>query len=294
MNILITGASGFIGRHFIQFYPEHQYTVLTRSPKNLAKQVDADVKVLTSLSELKHLDDYDAVINLAGEPIIDKRWTQKQRQRICQSRWQITQDLVDLIAASSNPPSVLVNGSAIGFYGPCGSARLTENDDVVTKDFGHEVCKGWEDIALTAQDKTRVALLRIGIVLGKGGPLAKMIMPFKFGVGGRIGDGRQYMSWVHIEDMCRAIDYLLLNKNAQGPYNITAPKAETNGDFSDVLAGVMGTKARLPVPEFMLRLLLGEAADLALSSQNIYPEKLLNSGFEFKFNSLPNALVDLV
>lgn len=299
MHILFTGASGFIGQHFIRFFTQYKYTVLTRSPSRVANRLPDNVKFISSLTELDNLNEFDAVINLAGEPIIDKRWTKKQKAQICQSRWQTTQTLVDLFAASSKPPSVLVNGSAIGFYGEGGARQLTEQDQALSDDFAHQICDKWETIARQAQAHTRVVLLRTGIVLGDGGALSKMLLPFKLGLGGKIGDGQQYMSWIHIKDMIRAIDFLLIGAaqdsvKASGPYNLTAPRAVSNAVFSNVLAEALGTKARLPLPELLLKLLMGESAALLLGSQNIYPEALLNRGFEFAFADLEPALLDLL
>lgn len=297
MHILFTGATGLIGQHFIGHFKQYDYTVLTRSPRRAMKMMRKQTgnrRFIAALSALTDLDCFDAVINLAGEPIIDKRWSQKQKARICHSRWQTTQELVDLFAGSSKPPGVFVSGSAIGYYGETGADKVTEQDSARGDDFAGKICHQWETIAAQAQPYTRVVMLRTGIVLGDGGALGKMLLPFKLGLGGKVGSGRQYMSWIHIEDMIRAIDFLLTTDSAVGAFNLTAPQALTNALFTTTLAGVLGTKPRLPIPETLLRLLMGESAMLLLNSQNVYPQKLLKGGFEFTFSDLQAALVDLL
>jgi uncharacterized protein (TIGR01777 family) len=294
MKILFSGATGFIGQCFIRHFKQHDYTILTRSARPAIAQSANNIQVINDLAALESLNAFDAVINLAGEPIIDKRWSDKQKRRICQSRWQTTQTLVDLIAVSTKPPEVFISGSAIGFYGAAGAAKLTEQDEPKSTDFAHQICAKWEGIASEAAVNTRVVLLRTGIVLGDGGALAKMRLPFKLGLGGRIGDGYQYMSWIHIEDMILAIDFLLNHSDATGFFNLTAPHALNNQAFTNTLAHVLDTKARLPLPEKLLRLLMGESADLLLNSQNVYPENLLKIGFEFEYPELEVALRDLL
>ncbi|MCO4837746.1 MAG: TIGR01777 family oxidoreductase [Oceanospirillaceae bacterium] len=297
MEILITGGTGLIGRAFIEQFNAHHFTVLSRAKIAAPKQPPASgqVTLIHSLDHLHNLDLFDAVINLAGEPIIDKRWSTQQKQVIRDSRWLLTQRLVDLFENSQRPPSVFLNGSAIGVYGDHGAQDLTEEFPVQVYDFPTELCLGWEDVALKASPYTRVVLLRTGIVLSaKGGALAKMLLPFKCFLGGRIGDGEQYMSWIHYQDHIHAMHHVLLEKSIVGPVNLVAPDAQKNRAFTASLAASLNRVAVLPVPRKAMQLLLGESACLLLDSQKVVPEKLLDSGFKFKFSTLKLALQDLL
>lgn len=298
MKILMTGGTGLIGQAFIQQFGDHQFTVLTRSIPAVMSNKAAWPKALNFIDSLDHfhnLDEFDAVINLAGEPIIDKRWSVKQKHIICQSRWGITQQLVALFTHSLNPPLVFLNGSAIGAYGNRPDQTLTEESGVEVSDFSSQLCLGWEDIAMEAKAFTRVVLLRTGIVLAAhGGALAKMLLPFKCFLGGRIGNGEQYMSWIHYQDHINAMQYLLLEESMSGAINLVAPEAQKNSTFTQTLAKSLSRVAILPIPKKVLQLLLGESSSLLLDSQRVMPQKLLESGFAFKFYSLKSALDDLL
>lgn len=304
MKILMTGGTGLIGEAFIRHFSDHQFTVLTRSvPFQLAKQsalnsnpaMPVRVGFIDSLDQLQNLNDFDAVINLAGEPIIDKRWSSKQKHIICQSRWSLTQQLVDLFTSSQTPPSVFINGSAIGAYGDRGDQIVTEASPVEVADFPTQLCLKWEEIAMGAAPYTRVVLLRTGIVLAAhGGALGKMLLPFKCYLGGRIGDGRQFMSWIHYQDHINAMHFALLENSISGVVNLVAPEAQRNSVFTQTLAQSLNRFAIVPLPRKILQLLLGESSCLLLDSQRIAPQKLLQSGFEFKFHSLKLALDHLL
>lgn len=295
MKILMTGGTGLIGQRFIQAYPDHEYTVLTRSTQKAKEKLPASVTLLTCLSELESLDMFDAVINLAGEPIIDKRWTDQQKRTICDSRWDITQQLVDLFRVSLSPPSIFLSGSAIGVYSDHGDLLITERDVATNNDFASSVCRQWEEIARQAEPYTRVVYLRTGIVLdSEGGALAKMLTPFKLYLGGRIGNGRQFMSWIHIQDMIGAIEFLLNNTDINGAVNMVAPEAVTNQQFTQALASTLNRIAVLPVPKTMLKLILGESSALLLGSQRVEPGRLLEASFGFKYPELQAALSDLL
>ena len=295
MRILFTGGTGFIGRHFIEQFPLYDYTVLTRKASRAARRLPESVKLIESLEVLDNLDQFDAVINLCGEPIADKRWSRKQKDLICASRWEPTARLVELFKASDNPPRAFVSGSAIGFYGDTGNRKTTESDAPSKQDFSYSVCDRWESLARGSESITRLVLLRTGVVLGKnGGALAKMLPPFRLGLGGRMGSGSQYMSWIHMADMLAAMNVLLVNDSARGVFNMTAPEALSNDQFASMLARTLGTRARLPLPEIALRTLMGESADLLLNSQRVYPERLLDLGYEFQFPDLQGALADLL
>lgn len=304
MKILLTGASGLIGREIIKhaIIDKHEVTGLSRDITNAKKQlrkcygpqINDKVEWLSDLSSLIHLDDFDAVINLAGEPIVEKRWSDAQKLVLQNSRWLITKQLADLINASNTPPKVFISGSAIGYYGRQDDTPIDEDFSDVHDEFSHQLCKRWEDIALSAQPATRVCLLRTGIVLSnKGGALEKMLLPFKMGLGGPIGDGRHYMSWIHIEDMARGVLYMLNNDSCSGPFNFTAPNAVSNKEFSKTLASVLHRPAIFPMPKKVLQIIMGEMSDLLTTGQNVIPAKLQSQGYQFMHPELRSALEDL-
>jgi uncharacterized protein (TIGR01777 family) len=292
MHILITGGTGFIGRHLIpKLKPNHQLSVLTRNPEHAKRILPSGVTLLNSLSHISHFNDIDAVINLAGEPIANKRWSQAQKEKICHSRWQMTSELVEKIKTSTSRPKVFISGSAVGYYGRQAEQPITESNYKIHDEFSHYVCKQWEEIALQGKDFTRVCLLRTGIVLGHNeGALAKMNLPFKLGLGGKIGSGQQYMSWIHIDDMVSSIMWLLNNPTCVGAFNLTAPNPVTNKEFVNALAKAVHRPAILPIPAAALSLIMGEAADLLLTGQNVLPQHLLETGFQFHYATIDKAL----
>ena len=297
MHIFITGGTGLIGRHLIPALlrdASTKITVLTRDTTKAKASLPGNVALVTSLDDTLDFDDVDAVINLAGEPIADKRWSETQKTRICESRWQITQQLTDKINAAAQPPATFISGSAIGYYGRQGDKLVTEAFTEVHHEFTHTVCEKWERIALQASQKTRVSLLRTGVVLSRdGGALSKMRLPFSLGLGGRIGDGNQYMSWIHINDMVAAILFLLEHKHCEGAYNLTAPTPVTNSEFVKAYAASLGRPAIFPMPALALKLLMGEAADLLITGQRVVPHKLVDAGFKFSFTDIGSAFADI-
>lgn len=295
MNILITGASGFIGSKLVNLLAgEHQLTILSRHPSTTRQSLGANHQYLTSLNDIDDLNHFDAVVNLAGEPIVAKRWSKRQKQVICTSRWNITARLSQLIKQSTNPPKVMVSGSAIGFYGRQGKQPLDETSQPHIE-FSHEICSTWEQLAQdAASDKTRVCIIRIGIVLGQGGALAKMLPPFKLGLGGPIGHGRQGMSWIHIDDVTALIDFLLNQENCQGIFNATAPHPVSNGEFAKTLGKVLNRPALLTTPPLALRLAMGEMSELLTEGQFVIPKRALEAGYIFKYSELEAALTSIV
>ena len=295
MNLLLTGGTGLVGRNVIKSLPDADITVLTRDKESAAKVLPDRVKLVSALSEIPDFSVFDGVINLAGEPIADKRWTPLQKQRICQSRWDITAQLVSRINACDAPPSVFLSGSAIGYYGRQGDKIVTEASHQVHDEFTHQVCAKWENLAGgVTKEETRVCLLRTGVVLTEeGGALPKMALPFKFGVGGKISDGEQYLSWIHIDDMVQAILFLLNDPNASGAYNLTAPEPQTNAAFSSTLAHTLHRPNLFFVPAFVMKLVLGEAADMILTGQRVIPDKLTKAGFRFTYPTLDVALKEI-
>ncbi|AQS38701.1 TIGR01777 family protein [Shewanella psychrophila] len=303
MKILITGATGFIGHQLVRVLShENKLTILTRSPASAHHQLGAEHQYLGNLASLSDFNEFDAVINLAGEPIANKRWSEKQKQLICQSRWDITSRIAELITASDNPPQVLVSASAIGIYGQQGaqvideSYVLTSLDERTTNDFPLRVCSHWEELAQSAQsDSTRVCIIRTGLVLGlSGGALAKMLLPFKLGLGGPIGTGQQGMSWIHQDDQINLIMFLLDQEKCQGIFNATAPTPVSNYKFSKLLGQALSRPALMPLPAIMLQLLLGEMSELLTQGQYVLPTRAEEAGFKFKYPELKQAFASLI
>mgnify|MGYP000669316408 CR=1 FL=1 len=293
-SILLTGATGLIGRAIVtKLSSQHKIVAVSRDPAR-AQRLFSDTPELTcvSLDEIDNLDAYHAVINLAGEPIADKRWTEAQKEKICNSRWEITEKLAKLILQAEQPP-IFISGSAVGIYGRQGNTPINETFIDYHQEFSHDVCKKWEDIALQANN-TRVCILRTGIVLSEhGGALSKMLIPFRLGLGGPIADGKQFMSWIHIEDMVNGILFLLNNQSCNGVYNFTAPNPHTNEYFSLWLARRLQRPCFFRVPAFVLKTLMGESADLVLTGQKVIPQRLLDAGFEFQYPTLIEAFKGL-
>jgi len=297
MNYLITGGTGLIGKALVNSLntTNNTITVFTRDIDKASSLFNNEIKCIDSLLP-SHLENIDTVINLAGEPIAERRWSHNQKHRICESRWDITEKLSHLISIAKKPPSLFISGSAIGIYGRQGNKPIDENFSNYHKEFTHEVCSKWEQIALEASSKyTRVAILRTGIVLDrKSGALAKMLLPFKLGLGGKVGKGDQYMSWIHLQDMISAILHIIDIKTLNGPINITSPNAVTNEVFSKKLSTELHRPCLFNTPPALLKFMFGEMADLLLFGQNVVPQALLTSGFEYKYAELANAFDDLL
>lgn len=292
MKILITGGSGLIGSNLVPILRPCDIAVYTRNVAMAEQILGHKIHFLSTLTHLSNLDDYDVVINLAGEPIAAKKWTDEQKQKIEHSRWSITQDIVTLINAGDNPPELLISGSAIGFYGRQQEQIIDETFSSAHDEFSHQLCERWEFLANQAQsDKTRVCILRTGVVITKrGGALQKMLLPFKLGLGGPLGDGKQYMSWIHLEDMLRGIAHIIANDSCEGIYNFTAPNPVTNQEFSRELASALSRPCLFKVPEIVLRMMMGEMADLVLYGQKVIPKRLQESGYEFIYPTIADAL----
>ncbi|KGQ32260.1 epimerase [Gallibacterium genomosp. 2] len=290
MNILITGGTGFIGRAVLkQLESEgNQITLISRSPEIYRSQFSTKTTILSSLSSFKNLDTFDAVINLAGEPIFDKPWDNEQKKCLIDSRVHITQQLVELINRSNQPPHTFISGSATGYYGHNNQTTLTEKMPAAN-DFQGQLCKQWENAALQAN--TRVCLLRTGLVLGSyGGMLAKILPLYSHWLGGKLGNGQQIWSWISLPDMVNAIIFLLKNPQCSGAFNLVSPNPVSNQEFNKTLAKLMKRIAICRIPVWLLRLIWGERASLLLNSQKVYPEKLLKAGFQFTLPTLADAL----
>ena len=296
MHILITGGTRLIGSALVKRWQnQYKLTILSRNPQSVITRFGTAISAVSSIKDVD-FNDITAVVNLAGEPIVGKRWSEQQKQKLCNSRWLCTKALVDAINNASKPPQVLISGSAIGFYGAQQAQLISEDYSHVHDDFPHQLCKHWEEVAQdAASPQTRVCLLRTGIVMAKdGGALKKMLPPFQLGLGGKIGNGQQYMSWIHIDDMVQIIEFLLLHPTLQGVFNATAPTPVTNTQFSQALAKVLHRPALLPIPAFILNLLLGEMATLLLDGQRVIPANLIKAGYQFHFTELEPALTNLL
>jgi uncharacterized protein (TIGR01777 family) len=235
------------------------------------------------------------VINLAGAPIFDARWSDARKQIIRDSRINLTQQLVSGLAKMSTKPELLISGSAIGYYGDHGATILTEHSGV-KEDFSQQLCADWENEAKKAEQfGIRVCLIRTGLVLGEeGGLLQRMSLPFKWCLGGRLGTGQQWMSWIHREDWIAIALKMIIDATMSGAYNATAPNPVTNSQFTKALADALNRPALLPVPAWLLKKLLGEMSELVLGSQRVFPERLLAAGFKFKYATLSSALTQLL
>ncbi len=297
MKIFITGGTGLVGSHLIPrlLQENHTVTVLSRNIEKAQAILGNNLEFCDSLERLTSLDEYDAVINLAGEPIAGKRWTELQKQRLCQSRWQITKKLTQLIKSGENPPQIFISGSAIGYYGNKEDVIITE-DTEPHEEFTNKLCKAWEAFAMEAESsKTRVCLLRTGIVLSsKGGMLAKILPVFKLGLGGTMGSGKQYISWIHIEDMVGIINFLLTAPHVKGAVNMTSPSPVTNKEFSKTLAKVLKRPCIFNVPSVIISLFMGEASTLLLDGQRAIPKKLELNKYQFRYKDIQSALINIL
>ena len=300
MKVFITGSTGFMGRALALRLQRdgHSIVAWVRDEKRAASKLGADVEFLRvdcdDATLARTLGDCGAVVNLAGEPLIG-RWTQARRALLTESRVELTERLVDAMASASRAPRVFVSGSAVGYYGDRGDEILTEAS-TPTDDFLGKLCQQWEQAALRAEDAgVRVVLLRTGIVLGReGGALAKLLTPFRLGLGGPIGSGHQYMPWIHLHDGVETIVRALEDERYSGPINATAPNPVTNRQFARALGSALRRPALLPLPGFVLKAAMGEAASVLLGGQCAMPRKLLELGFPFAFSTIDEALRDIV
>ncbi len=297
MHVLVTGGTGFIGRALCARLKAagHDVTVLSRRPAEVAGICGDGVAGVGSLDEISPATTLDAVINLAGESIADRRWSAARKQQLIDSRLQTTRDLTRFLNDLSEPPVGFISASAVGYYGATGDRELDENSPPV-KEFQHELCRRWEEAARSGETAAgRVCILRLGIVLGpEGGALKKMLPAFRLGLGGPIGDGRQWMSWVHRTDVLNMIDFLLADTGQAGVYNATAPTPVMNRQFAQQLGKALGRPAVLPVPGLVLRMALGELSHLLLTGQNVRPRRFLKAGFQYQYPRLDQALADII
>ena len=293
MKILITGGTGFIGSALTRSLTEQgcEVTVLSRNRGSVEKICGSGIKALVNLNQLNTQDTYQVIINLAGAPIFDARWSDARKQIIRDSRISLTKQLVACMARMTVKPELLISGSAIGYYGDQGDVVLTEQS-AAREDFSHRLCADWENEAKNAEQfGVRVCLIRTGLVLAEGGGLLqRMLLPFRLGLGGRLGNGQQWMSWIHRQDWIAIAQTMIADSSMQGAYNATAPNPVTNSEFTRILAYCLERPALLPVPAWLLKILLGEMSGLVLGSQRVIPERLLAQDFKFQYPDLSSAL----
>jgi len=300
MKILITGGTGFVGTQLTSrlIQDRHEVTILTRSLKG-AKSPSPGISYLEGDPTRKGpwqeaIKNHDAVINLAGASIFAK-WTDEHKKAIRQSRVNTTRNIVEGIPSRSERPFTLFSTSAVGYYGFCGDEELTE-ESPQGDDFLARIAVEWEGEALKAEDKgARVVITRFGIVMGeKGGALSQMIPLFKKYIGGPIGSGKQWFSWVHIKDLTEAFAFLLKHPEISGPFNLCSPNPVRNKDLARALGKALHKPSFMPAPGFMIKLVLGEFGSVILEGQRVIPRRLLDSGFIFQYPDIHNALQGIV
>jgi uncharacterized protein len=292
MRILISGSHGLVGTALIKaLEPEgHEIFRLVRYAPHSQAEIEWSPERYSIA--LARLEGFDAVVHLAGESIAEGRWTEEKKKRIRESRVKGTRLLADALANLSKPPRSLICASAIGYYGNRGDELLTETS-LPGDDFLAQVCVEWENATALAREKgIRVVNTRFGIILDtEGGALRKMLPPFRMGIGGKIGNGKQWMSWIALDDVVRAIEFALTNQSLNGPVNFVAPNPVQNAEFTKTLGKILSRPTIFPIPAFGIRLVFGEMADaLLLSSQRVEPERLKAAGYQFGYSHLDAAL----
>lgn len=298
MRVFLTGATGLIGRPLVQRLLDRGDAplVLTRDSRRAAAKMPGKIEFIEGDPNergdwMRSLDGCDAVVNLVGEGIFARRWSAAQKRRLRDSRVDATRHVVEAFASAASPPRVLVNASAIGYYGNVAEGDVTE-DSPPGDDFLARLCVDWEAAAKPAEELgARVAWVRVGVVLDKrGGALSKMTTPFKLGVGGPVGNGRQWVSWIHLDDMVAAFLHALDRDEARGPIDGTAPQPLRNKEFSKSLARALHRPSLLPIPPLGLKLALGEVACVAIGGQRVLPTRLTAQGFSFRYPECDEAM----
>jgi uncharacterized protein (TIGR01777 family) len=295
MNILLTGGTGFIGGALVDrlLARGDSVTIYTRSQGHFDQE---KIKYINSLDDISSNQHFECFINLAGESMARGRWSDERKAELVSSRIDTTRALVELARRLERPPKVVLSASAIGYYGHQGDDRLAESAPAVDG-FSQRLCQAWEDEAAQFRELgARLCLLRLGVVLAsQGGAMEELRKSVQFGVATWLGSGRQWLSWIHRDDVLRAMEFLLDEESLSGAFNLTAPEPVTNRDFSEALRGELGGWLSLPVPGLVMRLALGEMAEeLLLNGQRVVPRRLQEAGFEFRYNTLAEALPRLL
>lgn len=298
-HILITGGTGFIGQELRMLLLQQGYnlSVITRTAKKYSDEAAKNQQFISWDDDLvEAMNTADIIIHLAGESIFSQRWNEEVKKRIYDSRIDSTKRLVDAMQKAENKPELFISASASGIYGNRGSDLLDESMGLDKEDFLAKVCIAWEEESQKAAEfGVRVVNPRIGIVLEKnGGALEKMLPPFQLGVGGPVGDGKQYMSWIHREDLCNGLIYPIENEEIQGAYNLCAPNPVNMNEFAATLASVLSRPNLFRVPKFVLEVMYGEGAKPITDSIRMQPKALQVNSFEFRFEELEEALADIL
>jgi len=297
MRIVIAGGSGFIGRKLTELLQAQGHSVIILTRK--AKKSDENIAYVQWLSEgsspEKEIGSADAFINLAGVSINEGRWSKKHQKQIYESRMTATEELLRIISALAEKPAVLINASAIGIYPASETSIYTENSTERANDFLGKTVRDWENNAKQVEEQSvRAVFMRFGVVLGKeGGALPLMALPYRLFVGGKVGSGEQWVSWVHVMDVVRAILFALKNDTLRGPVNVTSPSPLQMNDFGKTIGAVLHRPHWMPVPSIAMKMVLGQKSALVLEGQHVVPEVLQQEGFEFMFPKLRYALEDL-
>jgi len=299
-TVLVTGATGFIGGSLVPalLASGHRVIVLSREPRKASWEFGGAVRAVARMSDLPPTENIDVIINLAGARILGWRWSEHRKAVLRGSRAGLTKDVVDWIAAAARKPRMMINASAIGYYGiqPQDSTQVLNEASPPQAIFMSQLCQEWEAAASRAREYgVPVALTRFGVVFGHGGALPGMLLPFRFGLGGRMGTGRQRNSWIHIHDLLSAMAHVWgSGAQADGAWNFTAPEHPTQLEFAQAAATALHRPCLMPTPAWPVRLLLGEQSALLLEGAAIAPTRLLASGFTFRFPTIAKALSDLV
>jgi uncharacterized protein (TIGR01777 family) len=303
MRVLVSGATGFVGKKLVKKLQDsgHEVIALTRNPLN-AKQVLGDEITTVEWDDFNRILDLssyapiDGVINLIGENISTKRWSNEQKKKIYNSRVDATDSIFKMLEKSNIKPKVFVSTSATGFYGHRDGKTKVDENSLPGGDFLSKVCMAWEEAVTKNKDKvTRHCILRVGLVLGKnGGAMEKMLPVFRLGLGGKLGDGKQFMSWIHIDDLVKMYITLLENDSLQGIFNGVSNYSVSNQEFTKTLGKVLRKKTSFAVPSFALEIALGEMSSLLLYGANVIPDKFNKNRFHYMYPTLEIALKDVV
>lgn len=299
MKILITGGTGLVGKKLQKVLSAkgHSLNLATRQPEKFNSSTTIKYFKWNSVTDpfpIEELKDIDVVINLMGESIADKRWSESQKKKLRDSRIEGTKKLISAINNSSNPVQTIISASAIGFYAANKNENLSE-ESKKGDGFLSDLCHEWESEVYKINDKIRKVIFRIGVVLDKnGGALGKLLPLFKLGLGGPVGSGQQIMSWIHIDDLCNAIAEAVSNSEYEGVFNATAPAPVSNKEFTKALAKALSRPAFFVAPPIGLKIAMGEMSSIVLDSHKVLPKKLIANQFSFKFKDIDSALVDIV
>jgi len=299
MHIVIAGGSGFVGKVLQERFLKHghEVTILTRNKEKIAEtnRLRAVEWLNPNSNPEKYLGNVDAIINIAGESINGFRWTKTKKKQIIESRIRTTREIVRIIGEMDPKPKVLVNGPAVGYYGMSDEDTFTEESKTEANDFLATVVRKWEEEAKQAEKfGVRTVYARLGVVLGKGGALPLMALPYKMGVGGPVGSGKQWVPWVHQADVAGLLLFAIENESISGPLNVTAPNPVKNNQFGKSIGRVLHRPHWMPVPSFAMKMLLGEMSEMLLSGQCVVPERALQCGYIYQYPELEEALENIL